>query len=115
MQFGGFEQGFSYNTEASERTERLWQQVVERSPRLDSPELRWYLEPGLWWLNEEQPWRKAGELSGMVDRQFPQPAASTSSIRRLILSDGSARILKELNPETIVYTETVEAQADPCG
>ena len=111
MRFVGSENGFSFTNETLERIDTLWQQVVERSPQLDRTELRWYLQPALWWLDKEQPWRKVGELSGVVDRQFPQPAASTSSIWRIILSDNSSRILKELNPETMVYTETAEAQA----
>lgn len=91
--------------------QQMWTQVVEADPNLDTAGLRWYLGPAIEWLGDKNPWREVGAVEATIDPSFPQPAASTSSVKRIVLKDGSTRILKELLPDTIFYTSSTESQA----
>jgi hypothetical protein len=91
--------------------QQMWSQVVEADSSLNTNELKWYLKPSISWLGDRQKWREVGGVEAVVDPSFPQPAASTSSVKRIILEDGSSRILKELLQDTIFYTDSTESQA----
>ena len=96
--------------------DEMWAPIVALDPNLAHPGIQWYLIPGLVALGDTRSWRSQGELSGVVDRSYSQPAASTSTIRRIYLEDGSARIIKEFDAHhPLFYTGSPVAQAMTLG
>lgn len=95
-----------------EALEELRRKVVEQDANFAFADVGWYISPSLMYLAEHRNWRKVGELKGEMDGSFPQPAASTSSIGRIVLEDRSTRIIKELDRNhSHFYTDTPVAQA----